>query len=324
MSTVHWWTGLEVRALRKAFLMPVRSFAEHIGVGATTVSDWEQKGPDARLRLSSQRLLAGELARAPDEVRARFEVVLGASTQVAVGTPAAGHVGAEIAAATDPAAALPDSQIDAIAEFGASLGLSFDEARTIANVAGDLVELELHLEIDIARDGHAALLYRHRLFNLADRPVTRLTREVWFKHTSKMLSIDPVPDGGTNVMIQRVHDTPTLAKFACQVSPAIPPGGTAIVQYTVKGGRFADELYWRQATPRYVRRMTIMLVHRRAGRLRSCSAVEEHGDGSENSAGEGLSWRYEGLDLVVTLTRGDLRPNQALTLRWDVDRETPR
>jgi hypothetical protein len=32
-------------------------------------------------------------------------------------------------------------------------------------------------------------------------------------------------------------------------------------------------------------------------------------------------WDYEGDDVVMTLTRDYLRPNQALTLRWDVPDE---
>lgn len=62
------------------------------------------------------------------------------------------------------------------------------------------------------------------------------------------------------------------------------------------------------------------LRHRDAGHLTSCTATEEHPFGSENSATEELLWDYEGNDIVITLTRDYLRPNQAVTLRWEVDR----
>jgi len=32
-------------------------------------------------------------------------------------------------------------------------------------------------------------------------------------------------------------------------------------------------------------------------------------------------WDYEDDDMAITLTRDSLRPNQAITLRWDVSNE---
>jgi hypothetical protein len=117
-----------------------------------------------------------------------------------------------------------------------------------------------------------------------------------------------------------VHDTPTLSKFACQISPAVQPGETAVIGYVCEGGQFLDHLYWRQSIQRYTRHLTVSLRHRNVGILTACSAVEEHQDGSETFASEDLLWDYEAEDVVMTLTRDYLRPNQSVTLRWDTDR----
>ena len=131
------------------------------------------------------------------------------------------------------------------------------------------------------------------------------------------LTILPTDDCERRLMIQRVHDTANLAKFACQVSPPLQHGESAVVGFSCEGGQFVDDHYWRQSINRYTRRYEIRVRHRGAGQLVRCSASEEHPDGSENSADASLVWDYEGDDVVVTLTREHLRPNQAVTLRWD-------
>jgi hypothetical protein len=83
-------------------------------------------------------------------------------------------------------------------------------------------------------------------------------------------------------------------------------------------GQFLEDRYWRQTIPRYLRHYTLRVRHRGAGQLLRCGAAEEHPDGSEDSADDALMWDHEGDDVVMTLTRNYLRPNQALTLRWDV------
>lgn len=55
--------------------------------------------------------------------------------------------------------------------------------------------------------------------------------------------------------------------------------------------------------------------------MAGCSALEEHPDGSEHSVTEDLIWDDESNDVTVALTREYLRPNQAITLRWEVSRE---
>jgi len=41
MTPVRRWTGRETTALRTALRLSLRDFAEHLGVGARTVSKWE-------------------------------------------------------------------------------------------------------------------------------------------------------------------------------------------------------------------------------------------------------------------------------------------
>jgi hypothetical protein len=57
-------------------MLTVRELAEHLGVGVATVADWLKQGEDAKLRLSSQRILVKDLATASDDVRTRFETIL--------------------------------------------------------------------------------------------------------------------------------------------------------------------------------------------------------------------------------------------------------
>jgi len=195
------------------------------------------------------------------------------------------------------------------------------EVEQLARLAGNIVDLDLRIEIDVASDGRAVLSYRHELLNVSSKPLTKLAREQWFEHTTGPLVITPRSEGDHRVAIQRVHDTGDLAKFACQVSPALRPGETGVVGYSCAGGRFLGDHYWREALRRYTRHFTIRLRHRGGGQLAVCTAVEEHPDGSENSATEQLMWDYDGDDVVITLTRDYLSPNEAVTLRWAVSNE---
>jgi transcriptional regulator with XRE-family HTH domain len=182
------------------------------------------------------------------------------------------------------------------------------------------IELDLQVDFDIAEDGWARMTGRHELLNLGAQPVTRLSRELWFEHTEGPLRIRALHEGEHRVAIQRVHDTVNLAKFACLVSPAIQAGESAVVGYVCEGGRFVSDHYWQQTASRYIRQLSIRLRHRGARQLRSCTAVEEHPDGAQNSATEALEWDELDGDVVLTVRRRLLVPNQVLTLRWDVDR----
>lgn len=61
------------------------------------------------------------------------------------------------------------------------------------------------------------------------------------------------------------------------------------------------------------------MKHEGAALLR-CSAVEELQDGSEVFATDEILWDYEASDVTMTVTRDYLQPNQALTLRWEIER----
>jgi transcriptional regulator with XRE-family HTH domain len=85
VATVHHWTGLEARALRLALRLPVRAFAEHLGVGTGTVSKWERLLTSTVPRPDTQAILDTALARADAAVHLRFETHLSEA-----GRPASG------------------------------------------------------------------------------------------------------------------------------------------------------------------------------------------------------------------------------------------
>ena len=57
MSTVPYWSGREVRALREARRMSVREFAAHLGISDRMVSKWEAGGDTIRPRPLNQAAL---------------------------------------------------------------------------------------------------------------------------------------------------------------------------------------------------------------------------------------------------------------------------
>jgi tetratricopeptide (TPR) repeat protein len=67
---------MEARSLRFAFRMSVRSFADHLGVGARTVSKWEKCLGDVKLRPGTQAVLDTALAGADEATHVRFETHL--------------------------------------------------------------------------------------------------------------------------------------------------------------------------------------------------------------------------------------------------------
>ncbi len=192
------------------------------------------------------------------------------------------------------------------------------EVGRLSGLVGHIVDLDLRIDIDIKADGAARVTYRYDTVNLTDQPLTRMSRELWFEHTSGALDIQPLREGPRRVAVHRVHDTPNLAKFSCQLSPALQPGESAVVGYTCEGGKFTDALYWRHSMYRYTRCFTINLRHAAVGEPTLCTATEEHPNGAENTAIENLVWDCVQGDAVITLTREYLRPNQSITLRWEI------
>ncbi|GAA5026174.1 hypothetical protein GCM10023317_73290 [Actinopolymorpha pittospori] len=200
---------------------------------------------------------------------------------------------------------------------------SDDDMQELASLAGHVVELAETIHIDIEADGQATVVYGFDLLNLSNRPLARVPRDIWFQCVDgESLAIEPTAGSERRVAIQRIHDTADMSKFAFQVSPPIKPGETARVGYSCRGGKFDVSHYWRQFFPRFTRHFT-MRVRQKSIRLGSCSAIEERPDGSEESAADTLIWDYEGEDAIMTLTRDYLRPNQYVSLHWDVIREPP-
>jgi len=182
-------------------------------------------------------------------------------------------------------------------------------------------ETRMAISIDIAADGAAHLTYTHELVNVGSLPITRLARELWFKHTDGILDIQPQSSPAHNVIIQRIHDIAGMSKFACQIFPALQPGESATIGYTCDQGRFVDELYWRQSITRPTDAFSLTVRHAGIRRLIGCNAIEERADGMEMSALDGLSWRTDADQVVIDLTRTHLTAGQAVTLRWDADRD---
>lgn len=76
MATVHQWTGLEARALRRALRKSIRGFAEHLGLAVNTVAKWEKLLADTTPQADSQAILDTVLARADEAAQERFERLL--------------------------------------------------------------------------------------------------------------------------------------------------------------------------------------------------------------------------------------------------------
>lgn len=72
MTTVYHWTGREAKLLRKALRLSVRGFAEHLGIGARTINKWEARLAGITPVPHMQEILDTTLARASDDVKARF------------------------------------------------------------------------------------------------------------------------------------------------------------------------------------------------------------------------------------------------------------
>jgi hypothetical protein len=195
------------------------------------------------------------------------------------------------------------------------------ETKQLAGLVGNTVELSQEVDIDIGPKGNAQLVYHFDLLNLSDKPLTRVVRELWFEVVGGPLVIAATQDCERRVAIQRIHDTGNLAKFAYQISPPLKLGENARVGYVCDGGRFGERHYWRETFPRYIRQHT-MRVRQQNVQLISCTATEEYPDGSEISANDSLTWDYEDGTAIMTLTRDYLGPGQAVTLRWEVIRES--
>ncbi|MFF7245499.1 helix-turn-helix domain-containing protein [Embleya sp. NPDC008237] len=196
--------------------------------------------------------------------------------------------------------------------------MPWDEPGDTAHPFGDAVELSLKVDIEVGRAGDVRLTYRQVVLNLTGRPLTRMVREMWFEHTRGRLTITPTDACDRQIAIQRLYDTTGLSKFACQISPPVPPGETTVIEYVCEGGMFVDSTYWRQAIARPTRDFSLSVTQHGVTEFRGCGAIEQHPDGSENSVTQHTRWSLDEDRLHVTLSRQDLHANQYVTLRWDV------
>lgn len=200
------------------------------------------------------------------------------------------------------------------------LGMSGRELEGLAQLTGHVIEPDTAITIDIPDNGQAIVEYDRLILNLADRPVSSLSWDIWFKHAHEKVSVAATRSCSRNTKITVKHDTFNLAKFATLVSPSISPGDTARISYSCHGGLFTDSLYWRQNLPRDVRHFTLTVRQRVSSELLSCSATEELPDGSERSAMEGLIWDTRDGCHTVQVTRDYLERGQAVTISWELDR----
>jgi formylglycine-generating enzyme required for sulfatase activity len=92
MTTIPQWTGREIRALREARRMSIRSFAAHLGVSDRMVSKWESGGELIRPRTDNQAALDTSLASCNAETRTRFERLAGGRAAQIEGVYPAGTV----------------------------------------------------------------------------------------------------------------------------------------------------------------------------------------------------------------------------------------
>ncbi|SUE27986.1 Uncharacterised protein [Nocardia farcinica] len=73
---VERWSGVESKALREAMHLSIEKFSARTSIAPRTIAEWEEKGPRARLRPSSQALLEKTLLESPTSVAARFARLL--------------------------------------------------------------------------------------------------------------------------------------------------------------------------------------------------------------------------------------------------------
>ena len=79
MIVVGQWTGQEASALRQALRMTIPEFAERLGVAERTVAKWEAHGSAIVPVPVMQAVLDTVLARAAEEAKSRFGMLLAAA-----------------------------------------------------------------------------------------------------------------------------------------------------------------------------------------------------------------------------------------------------
>jgi len=140
MTTVYRWTGREAKLLRGALRLSVRDFAAHLGIGARTINKWEARQADITPLPHMQEVLDTALARASDEVKARFAAATRADVPAHEAThlsPPSGSLvrGAMLPVVVNGHLVLVPIDADTVAASG--LGAVVDELIEVAVPRGD-------------------------------------------------------------------------------------------------------------------------------------------------------------------------------------------
>ncbi|NUS45486.1 MAG: hypothetical protein HOQ24_17565 [Mycobacteriaceae bacterium] len=190
------------------------------------------------------------------------------------------------------------------------------EAMQLAGLAGHVVELGRTVNIAADQRGVVRVTQRHEVFNMSEKPLIALAREMWFQRTQGALDVAVAQQFSDRVRIEKQHEAGNLVKFACRLTPALGPGGIATVEYTCTGGILGDDRCWRQEVRNYTRHLTMTVSVPGADAPPACTVIEEHPDGAEYASVDDLLTDGDADTTTVTVTRDYLRPGQALTLHW--------
>lgn len=293
----------------------VTDLAEASGVAERTLYRWragDVKKPNGR-EITSAALA---LHITPQELR---ELILRGQLEQASEADAA----TEASQATASQATASQATATAPTLPAPNLGTSTDPALTPGQDWLGPVDHHLDTTLEIAADGTGVLEFHHRLHNQGSTPITRLPREMWFEQTAGDIRIEPSANSDRQVIIQRIHDTASMAKFACQLFPALAPGESATVGYRCEGGRFTHDHYWRQSIVRPTGAYTLTVRQHGVKRIQRCSLIRERADGSEVIATDSLALAAQNGVLTLQLRQQNLSVGEAVTLRWEVTRVDP-
>jgi hypothetical protein len=207
-----------------------------------------------------------------------------------------------------------------LALLAQDLKMSKRELEDLTRLTGRIVELDTAVTIDISENGHAVVEFDRLILNLMDRPVASLSWGTWFERAYEKVSVRVNGSCSRNTKIAVKHGVANHVKFATLASPSLSLGDTARISYSCHGGLFTDNLYWRKSISRDVRHFSLTVRQHASDELLRCSATEELPDGSERSAMEDLTWDTRDGCHTIRVTRDYLERNQAVTIRWELDR----
>src|SRR5437763_2502327 len=91
MNVVASWTGRRADILRQALRMTNEAFAAHLGIAARTVAYWKAR-PDVPCRPATQQILDVALARASEQARTQFGLLLAEHEQGQAPPPASPRI----------------------------------------------------------------------------------------------------------------------------------------------------------------------------------------------------------------------------------------